>query len=317
MKSQDLKEKLKRFRDALDQFLDRLREDRYVLAAVLIGSLNEDTIWHKDGIGLWVIETDGVTKRLRYDGEDERVFRTFAEEGILIHAEIIPRSRFRRMIEGSSRTAFRCNFFAVRELVYCEDPSIESWFDQANSLATTDQERELLAVTTWVIHAHRHTEQVFQVKGDIQLTVQGILWAAHSLAHLEIVRHGEIYEEEAIYKAIEYEPELFQTIYLDVISKRKTKKLLANALEVIDQYLNDHADAHLAPLLHFLKKEARVVPLSEIADHFAYSQLYPWHLESACEWLERKGRLEKVSAPFAITKKSRVEVEEPAYFLED
>lgn len=315
MKSQDLKDKLERFQNALEQFLDRLREDRYVLGAVLIGSLNETTIWHKDGIGLWIIETDGVSKRFRFDGEEERIFRTFAEEGVLLHAEMIPRSRFRRMIEGSSRTAFSCNFFAVRKLIYCDDPSIESWFEQANSLATTDQERELLAVTTWVIHAHRHAERVYRIKKDLQLTTQGILWAAHSLAHLEIVRHGEIYEEEAIYKAIEYEPELFQAIYLDVISKRKTKKLLTNALDVIEGYLDQQADAHLAPLLHFLGKEARVVPLSEIADHFAFSQLYPWHLESACEWLGRKGRLEVVSAPFAITKKSRVEVEEPAYFL--
>jgi uncharacterized protein len=58
------------------------------------------------------------------------------------------------------------------------------------------------------------------------------------------------------------------------------------------------------------------VPLSEISDHFAFSQLHPWHLESACEWLERKGRLQKVSAPFKLTKRSQEQVEEPAYFLD-
>ena len=54
----------------------------------------------------------------------------------------------------------------------------------------------------------------------------------------------------------------------------------------------------------------------ERRDHFAFSQLHPWHLESACEWLERKGRLEKVSAPFKLTKRSQGQVEEPAYFLD-
>jgi hypothetical protein len=59
-----------------------------------------------------------------------------------------------------------------------------------------------------------------------------------------------------------------------------------------------------------------VVPLSEISDHFAFSQLHPGHLEAACEWLERKGLLEKVSAPFKLTKRSTERVEEPAYFLD-
>jgi uncharacterized protein len=64
------------------------------------------------------------------------------------------------------------------------------------------------------------------------------------------------------------------------------------------------------------KKQNRVVPLSEISDHFAFSQLHPWHLESACEWLERKGLLQKLSAPFKLTKRSQEQVEEPAYYFD-
>jgi hypothetical protein len=58
------------------------------------------------------------------------------------------------------------------------------------------------------------------------------------------------------------------------------------------------------------------VPLSEIGEHFAYSQLYPWYLESACEWLEQKGRLTKWSTPFKLTKRSRDGIAEPAYLLD-
>jgi hypothetical protein len=70
-------------------------------------------------------------------------------------------------------------------------------------------------------------------------------------------------------------------------------------------------------VLRYLRKTKRLVPLSELSDHFAHSQLFPWHLESACEWLERKGRIGKFSAPFGLTKLSRVEVEEPAYLYEE
>jgi hypothetical protein len=93
--------------------------------------------------------------------------------------------------------------------------------------------------------------------------------------------------------------------------------VLSAALDAIDGYLSRHYQVHLKPLIGYLKKENRVVPLSEIGEHFAFSQLYPWHLEAACEWLEEKGLLEKLSAPFKLTKRSLGRVEEPAYFLHD
>ena len=309
-------EKVARFEAALTQLIDRIAEDRYVLAVVLVGSLLKETIWDRESLGLWIIESDGVSRRLRSDGQDERIFRILVEDGINIHAEVIPRSRFKQMVEGSSRTAFSCNFFAKRKLVYSKDPSIDNWFDQANTVATKDQERELLTFSTWTIHAHRHARQRLEIKRDIELARQETLWAAHSVAHTEIIRQGDVWEQDVIYRAIDADPDLFQIIYLDVLSKRKSRKVLSAALDAIDGYLDQHYKAHLKPLLSYLTKENRVVPLSEISDHFAFSEVYPWHLESACEWLERKGHLEKLSAPFKLTKRSREQMEEPAYFLD-
>ncbi len=309
-------EKLARFEAALRQFIERIAEDRYVLAVVLVGSLTEEIIWRRESLSLWIIEADGVTRRLPSDGEDERIFRILVEDGINLHAEVIPRSRFKKMVEGASRTAFSCNFFAHRKIVFSRDPSIASWFEKANRLATKDQERELLAFSTWTIHAHRHANKRLKVKEDLELAAQEIINAAHSIAHTEIIRLGEICEQDIIYRAMEGRPELFKTIYLDVLAKRKNRRVLSAALDAIDEYLEEHYEAHLKPLLAYLKKQSRVVPLSEIGDQFAFSQLHPWHLVSACEWLERKGRLQKVSAPFKLTKRSQERVEEPAYFMD-
>lgn len=306
-----------RFEAALEVFINRIRDDRNILAAVLVGSISEDTIWWKESIHLWLIEVDGVTKRLKADGNDEDISRTLVEDGINIHANLIPRSRFRKMVEGTSRTSFSCNFFAKRELIYCDDPSIENWFSEADTAARKDQAKELLATTTWAIHAYRSSKKLLEVKEDLDLTKQTLVWATHAVAAMEIVREGEVYEKEAIYKAIETNPDLFQVIYLDLIAKKRTKKLLETALAAINDYLEERWEENLKPLLHYLKKQKRVVPLTEMGEHFAYSQLYPGHLESACEWLEQRGYIEKLSAPFKLTKKSRVDVEEPAYMLCD
>ena len=316
MTQEDDLEKIARFEVALNQLIERVAEDRYVLAIVLVGSLSKETIWHRESLGLWIIEADGVSRRLTSDGNNERLFRILVENGINIHAEVIPRSRFKMMVEGASRTAFSCNFFAQRQIVYSKDSSIESWFKKANSMATKDQERELLTFSTWTIHAVRHARKRLDIKGDLELAAQDALGAAHSVAHTEIIRQGQVWEQEVIYRAMEGDPALFQTIYLDVLSKRKNRRVLSTALDAIDGYLDKHYKAHLKPLLGYLKKQNRLIPLSEIGDHFAFSQLHPWHLESACEWLERKGLLQKLSAPFKLTKRSLERVEEPAYLLD-
>jgi hypothetical protein len=115
---------------------------------------------------------------------------------------------------------------------------------------------------------------------------------------------------------MESDPDLFRAIYLDVLAKRKNKRVIEKALDAIEGYLDEHYQAHLKPLLAYLKKQSRVLPLSEISDQFAFSQMHPWHLASACEWLERKGLVQKVSVPFKLTKRSVQRVEEPAYFLD-
>jgi hypothetical protein len=316
MKTERDDEKLARFQTALQQLIERVQADRYVLAVILDGSLSVATIWRRVAISVWIIEADGATRRLRSDGNDERIFRILVENGINIHAEVIPRSRFKQMVEGSSRTAFSSNFFAERKVVYSNDPSIESWFKQANTVAIKDQERELLAFSTWTIHSLQAARKRLEIRQDLDLAGQELLSAAHSLAYTEIIRKGAVWEGDVIYKAMELDPELFQIVYLDVLAGRKKKKALQAAIERIDAYLHQHYKAHLKPLLALLKKENRVMPLSEISDFFAYSQVYPGHLEASCEWLERKGVLQKFSAPFKLTRRSIEEVEEPAYLLE-
>jgi hypothetical protein len=315
--TETISEKLARFEKALSLFLERVRADSNLLAAVLVGSLSEETVWRRDAISLWLIEKDGVTKRLRADGEDPRVFRSLVEEGVNLHVELIPRSRFKRMVEGSARTAFCYSFFARRKLVYCDDASLRKWFKAADTMARRDQERELCIATTWLIHAHRHAAHILENQRDLELAFQTLLGAAHCVAAAEVIASGEVYEGLMIHRGLELAPAFMREVYLELLAAPRTAERLGKTLAALDGYLEKNAEARLRPVLRYLRKEKRLVPLSELADHFAHSQLYPWHLESACEWLERKGRIGKFSAPFGLTKMSRVEVEEPAYLCEE
>src|SRR5262245_20151400 len=314
---ESVSEKVARFEKALQLFLERVRADSNLLAAVLVGSLTEETVWRRDVISLWLIEKDGVTKRLRADGEDPRVFRTLVEEGVNLHVELIPRSRFKRMVEGSARTAFRYSFFARRKLVQCNDDSLGKWFEDADTMARRDQERELCIATTWLIHAHRHAARLLENERDLELAFQGLICGAHCVAAAEVIESGAVHEGLVIHRALELAPRLMREVYVDLLAAARTARNLSKVLAAFDKYLEKHAEVRLRPVLAYLRKEKRLVPLSELADHFAHSQLFPWHLEESCEWLEEKKRLGKFSAPFGLTKMSRVEVEEPAYLCDE
>ena len=58
---------------------------------------------------------------------------------------------------------------------------------------------------------------------------QEILGAAHSVAHTEIIRRGQVWEQDVIYRALEGAPALFLTISLDVLAKRKNRRVLSRA----------------------------------------------------------------------------------------
>jgi hypothetical protein len=309
-------QKLARFQKALQLFLERIRTDPNLLAVVLVGSLTEETVWRRDAISFWIIEKDGVTKRLRADGEDPHIFRTLVEEGVNLHVELIPRARFKRMVEGSARTAFRYSFFARRKLVYCNDPSLGKWFEDADTLARRDQERELCIATTWLIHAHRHASRLLEHQRDLELVFQALLDAAHCVAAAEVIAAGEVDEGLVIHRGLQLAPGLMKEVYVNLLSAPRTVEGLGKVLAILDDYLGKHAEVRLLPVLRYLRKEKRLVPLTELADYFAHSQLFPWHLEAACEWLETKKRIGKFSAPFALTKMSRVEAEEPAYLCD-
>src|SRR5215471_6595788 len=258
MNTEPIPEKIARFEKALALFLERVRSDTNLLAAVLVGSLSQETVWRRDAISLWLIEKDGVTKRLRADGEDPRVFRTLVEAGVNLHVELIPRTKFKRMAEGSARTAFRYSFFARRKLVYCNDASLGKWFEEADTLARRDQERELCIATTWLIHCHRHASRLLGVKPDLNLAFQELLGCAHCVAAAEVIASGEVHEGLVIHRALELVPKIMKELYVDLLAGSRTAQRLKKKLSGFEEYLEKHAEVRLRPVLQYLRKEKRL-----------------------------------------------------------
>src|SRR2546421_10276540 len=102
------------FTAALDALVEQVKGDRSVLAALLCGSLSHDTVWAKSDIDLVLVTID-----------DKQVVPSdvaLSSDGVNIHAHLIPRAAFRRMVEGSVRNSFMHSFLAKGRLLYTHDP---------------------------------------------------------------------------------------------------------------------------------------------------------------------------------------------------
>src|SRR4051795_955675 len=87
-----------KFIGALDALVERIQLDRSVLAAILCGSLSHDTVWAKSDIDLVLVTID--------DKKTPRSDLSLYADGINVHAMMIPRTEFRKIVEGSIRNSF-------------------------------------------------------------------------------------------------------------------------------------------------------------------------------------------------------------------
>src|SRR5580692_5439819 len=87
-----------KFKEALDGLVEQIKEDRSILAAILCGSLSYDTVWEKSDIDLALVTID--------DKKTESAGLSLYADGVNVHAFLIPRSEFRKTVEGTIRNSF-------------------------------------------------------------------------------------------------------------------------------------------------------------------------------------------------------------------
>jgi hypothetical protein len=109
-----------------------------------------------------------------------------------------------------------------RKLVYCEDPSLAKWFEEADTLALRDQERELCIVMTWLIHTHREAARLLEYQDDLDLAFQELIGCAHCVAAAEVIAAGEVNEVIMIHRAMELAPALMKKLYVDLLKGTRT-----------------------------------------------------------------------------------------------
>lgn len=302
-----------RFEAALDAFVERARADRHVLAVILFGSMSHDRVWEKSDIDLMIITRDD--KDL-LPGDEDVEGAALLEMDVNIHASLMPRSRFKKMVEGNLQSSFEHAAFAQSCLIYTHDETIQALYEDILTLRAADRRIQLFRSAASVLPILYKAEKWYHVRQDMHYSFIWIMQCVTALAQIEVFRHSQIAGREVIQQALTLNPPFFKAIYTDLIDLEKTPAIIESVLKQISQYLEDDIQLLFQPVLDYLAEEGSVRSVTEISTHFANH----YNLEgvtTVCEWLADKGIITKVSTPMRLTTKSNVQYEEMAFYHAD
>jgi predicted nucleotidyltransferase len=293
-----------RFTAALDALVDRIKEDRAVLAAILCGSLSHDIVWARSDIDLVLVTIDDR----KVDAGDAALYA----DGINVHALLMPRAEFRKSVEGAAHHSFTHAFLAKGRLLYTHDPTIADLCARLQVRGERDTAIQLLRAATAALPAIDKAHKWLVTRGDLEYTALWILYAAAALARVEVIAAGRLADRDVLPQALEVNPPLFTTIYTDLLNTPKTTRHVEAALRAVDDYVCTRAASLFAPVIDHLKEVAEPRGCRELEDHFKKT-FDVRGIVTACEYLAEQGMIGKASVPLQLTRRSNVAVEELAF----
>jgi len=296
------------FQNALESFVEKLKQDEQVIAAVLFGSLSYDQVWEKSDLDLKLIVQDQKLARR---------MMCFVEQGIWINATIDTRNDFKRWMERSVQSSISHSMLVRGKLLFTKDRTIEEYFEQIRHIGERDRQLQLLQLGCHALSMLSKAEKWFYVKRDPAYSAFWLIKMVDVLAKVEVVLNREVPMREAVHQAMTFHPEFFEVIYTGLIAGHMDENKVRQALDLVAAYIGDRAEELFRPILDYLRHEQDIRTITDIEEKLgAVAGMDAGGLGVACAWLADRGTIVHAPAPAKATPKSRVALEEPAFFIE-
>lgn len=294
------------FNEALESFVGKVKQDRYIIAAILFGSLSHDTVWRKSDIDVILV------------GREEKPVRGFnlVESGVNIHAVLYPRSKFKQELEGSLQGSFMHSSFALSTLLFTTDDSIRAYYEDVRRIGPRDRQLRLMGAGGHALVTLAKAEKWLLTRGDVSYSFLWIMYTVARLAEIEVLLRGELTSREVVPQALKLNPAFFNKVYYDLIHTKKDEVTIQRALDLINGYIGGKVDLLFGPVLEYLKREGGVRTTTELDDYFGKQVQGDCYVGTICEWLADEGIVQKVPSPLRLTHKSQVVVDEAAYYYD-
>ncbi len=294
------------FAAALDKLIREVQKDRSILAAILCGSLAHDTVWARSDIDLVLVTIDDS----KITPSDVPLYA----DGVNVHAMLIPRTSFRKMVEGSIHNSFMHSYLAKGKLLYTHDETIAALCAHLQSMGSRDAMIQMLGSATGVLPSLYKARKWMVTRGDSAYTALWLLYAAVPLARMEVIGAGQLADREVIPQATKLNPKLFKTIYLDLLRDGTSTDTVMAALDAMETYMAARAPRVFAPVIEYLQEVGDVRSSRDLEDHFK-KNFGISGITTVCEYLADLGMIGKASTPVLLTKRSNTSLEELAFFF--
>ena len=297
-------ETVKLFNDALESFVAKVKQDRYIIAAILFGSLSHDTVWAKSDIDIMLI------------GREEKPSRSFAlvEHGVNIHAILLPRSKFKQALEGSLQGDMMHSSFALSTLLFTTDDTIRAYYQDGRKIGARDAQLRLLIAGQSALYTLAKAEKWLYTRKDVAYSFLWLMYCVNNLAQIEVLLHGELTSREVIPQALKLNPAFFDKVYLELVNAKKDEAVMQRAINLVNAYLDGKVYTLFGPVLDYLREQGGTVTSSELEAYFKKQVQQNDTLSGVYEWLAFKGVIQKVPSPLRLTQRSSVTVDEAAYY---
>jgi uncharacterized protein len=303
----DSREAIKaRFQEALELFTAKVKQDSYIIAAILAGSMSYDQVWEKSDLDILLV---GRSEKI-----PERQY-SLIENGVNIHTWLLSRSKFKQQIERALQSSFFHSYFSKSTLLFSTDETITEYYQNVQHLGARDRQLQLLRAGAWALTILAKAEKWLYVKNDPAYSFLWLMYMLNSLATIEVLQQSEIAGREVVQQAMAHNPAFFGAIYFDMIAQPVNTAVVDRALQLVNRYLDERITLLFQPIFDYLSAADGPRTAGEL-DRYFVKQTQAESLCPAYEWLAAKGAIQCISTPLRLTEKSRVTVDEATYYYD-
>lgn len=289
-----------RFQNAVDQFIDKLRDDINVIAAIISGSVAYDVLWEKSDVDMTLVVRDQKLSSNTL---------SIVEDGITFNVYLVQRSMFKRGMDRSIGGSILQSYVSNGKLVYTTDESLNDFFEDIRKIGDDDRAITALNIASELISTMHKVQKWIIARKDLVYAQYYLLKAAEAIARMELCIRGIPTSRSDIRKAIDCNPEIMRVFYREPMERLLTEEELFDRVKLLDSYLEDKMDLFKKPIIEYLSDQ-EIKTTSMLANHFFMDSHY---IINVLEYMADKGVIEKVSQLIKLTPKSRLSTEEISF----
>jgi predicted nucleotidyltransferase len=289
-----------RFENALQSFVNKIKNDPNVRAVILCGSMANDTVWEKSDMDITVLVREMKLLQRNF---------TIDEDGLILNVNLQSEFDFKRSAGRSMGGGIIYSFYYHARIVHTKDESLREFLSDFKKMGADDRARTFFVSAAYLLGDLEKLEKWLTVKNDLMYTQLWVLKVAESYANMRLVLDDKPLSREAVLKVTAYDPEAMKPIYEKPMQSLMTRGVLNAALQFYKDFLKENVELLTQPVLSYMAdNEPRT--MSAINKHF---NMQTDGLHSVFGFLEEMGVVARVTEYTRITPKSKDEVEEVAY----